>query len=673
MAAAIAVLSSCVKEAAAPAVEESAAGTFKIIGRIDNDATKTYYEESGSVANLYWNYYDQFKLVVYANTSGNAAFYTFHADDDAAGDEATFTINSGYIDTDNYTPAGYAVYPRTVELGGEKDAYTVTLSGEYAVPEGTDLSRVGVPMIGVAGDPATDANLYTFTPAVGVLKIQLKNAPAAARKLVLNAGTDAVAGKFPLDAANGFRMEYATEAVNVVTVSFPAQGEVDGVDLDIYVPVPEGTISAGATFQLQDADSNPLFTTPATTKAINVVKGHLTPIYPITVSEWKYLGQGKFIDNFMWYMEEIKEGGYVNVDIQQSVLDNTKYRVLNPYGKLPNTIQDADHDDYLEFTVSSEGEVNYTTHKTGLFPTYNVTIVDLDSDKDKVILGTGTNPEIVQFAPQYNNANSGSFVYTRTGRDNMIRIAFPGVYEQHCGTIAISGSADLALGVDYINANNPNKLTVSVSNVTLYNYYSADIDQALPNTCVSKWDENGNIAKGSLGVDNPSFNFKTSGEKYVFWTTYTSDGSTVLFQGSKKFYFLCADDVTNYIGQYYMKYGTDAHTTLTLALSDNLTKGNIQLVEFAGEAGSLYGTYESSITSAANLIFKNAYSIAFADDHYIYSPNYDLNLAIGANTSGSASYDSQNWDLISWNATITYEDYSESSFVYYNYMRGDKK
>ena len=38
----------------------------------------------------------------------------------------------------------------------------------------------------------------------------------------------------------------------------------------------------------------------------------------------------------------------------------------------------------------------------------------------------GTIPQIVQLAPKYNS--DGTFLYSRSGRDNMIRIAFPGVY-----------------------------------------------------------------------------------------------------------------------------------------------------------------------------------------------------------------------------------------------------
>lgn len=677
-AATAALLSSCAKEET-PAAVESNPGAFTITARIDNDATKTHYVEGASSASLFWNAGDRFKLMVYKDDEGKASnYYSFQADADAAGSEATFSIVAGSMDLTTYKPAGYAVYPNTLATGGVKDAYTVTLSGEYTVASGTDLSKVAVPMIGVPTD-AADANTYEFSPAVGVLKVQLTNVPAAARKLVLKAvDSDNVSGVFPLDAVNGFRMADAGSAGHTVTVNFPSQTE--GSDIAVYMPIPVGSISAGAVFEVQDEAGAALCTTPATVKAINVAKGQLIPIKAINVNEWTTLGTGKFVDNFLWHHMGVAtsttdEVGYVDVTIQQNVVNTNKYRVANPYAAILTSVgktQDASHSDYLEFTIADANTVDFVTTNTG-FDSGNgiVSIEDADGAYNKIVLGTEDDPQIVQLAPKYNS--TGSFLYTRNTRDNLIRIAFPGVYEEHYATISISGSADMTSGINFVNHNIIDnyyrKVTISVSNNTLYSYYTSQGNQTLPNTCVSKTDASGNIAKASLGVDNPSYDFKTSGVKYVFWSAYASNGTTVLFQGCKKFYFICASDIDSYIGQYDMIHST-GNTTLTLSVSDNLTIGNVQLSEVAGINGSLHGIYTPA---DHKLIFSRAYQYPFVDNTYIYSKGKnDLNLYLNYDGTSDEDYGNAEWGLITLDKNDLVVEIEGSSTTTYEKMRGNK-
>lgn len=602
-AAAVALLSSCAKEEA-PALEEAVPGAVKITARIDNDATKTHYVEGASSAALYWNAGDRFKLMVYKNDEGKAAnFYSFEADADAAGSEATFTIVSGSMDLTTYPAAGYAVYPNTLATGGVKDAYTVTLSGEYTIATGTDLSKVAVPMIGVPTD-AADANTYVFSPAVGVLKVQLTHVPAAARKLVLKAvDTDNVSGVFPLDAANGFRMADATSEGHTVTVNFPAQA--DDSDLAVYMPIPAGTISAGAVFEVQDNAGVALHATPATVKAIDVAKGQLIPIKAInTASEWVTLGTGKFVDNFLWNHMGVaasldnQEAGYIDVTIQQNVADNNKYRVVNPYGAILASLgrtQEASHSDFLEFTITDASNVDFVTTNTG----YNsgagvVSIEDVNGTNNIVILGTADAPEIVQLAPKYNS--DGSFVYTRNGRENLIRIAFPGVYELHSASITI-GKSDLSTGIDFTST--AYKTTIYVSSSPLYSFYSGYDEQSLPTTCSSSWDASGNKTAANMGVATA---LTTSGPQYAFWTTFATDGTTILFQGCQKIYFITEADKTAILGTRNVSYSSasaafpDEAKTITLAVSNNPTSSNVMITEIMGAHSDITQNSSSVLT-----------------------------------------------------------------------------
>ena len=653
-AAAVALLSSCAKEEAPATLEESVPGSFKITARIDNDATKTHYVEGASSAALYWNAGDRFKLMVYKDDEGKASnFYSFEADADAAGSEATFSIVAGSMDLTTFKPAGYGVYPNTLTTGGVKDAYTVTLSGEYTVSSGTDLSKVAVPMIGVPAD-AADANTYVFTPAVGVLKVQLTNVPAAARKVVLKAvDADNVSGVFPLDAVNGFRMADASSEGHTVTVNFPAPAE--GSDIAVYMPVPVGTISAGAVFEVQDEAGTALHTTPATVKAINVVKGQLIPIKAINVvPDWTTLGTGKFVDNFLWYFMGVANSttqavGYIDVTLQQNNANPAKYRVANPYASILAAVgktQDASHSDYLEFTVVDADNVDFVTTNTGYDSgTGIVSLQDVDGSNNKVILGTADAPQIVQLAPKY--ASDGSFAYTRSGRENMIRIAFPGVYEQHCASVTI-GKSDLSTGVDFTST--AFKTTIYVSSSPLYSYYYNYDAQALPTTCSSSWAPSGNKTIDNLGVASA---LTTSGPQYVFWTTWAEDATTILFQGCKMFYFLTSVDATAIAGNWThdtsdgcQLSGTVPSTAnFTLAVSTSPATSNVMVTQFDG----LDCTYpvQGVFTTASGKIELSNYVIFDDYSHYFVrtsSESTHLNLVFTDDTK-VAFYADHNFGL----------------------------
>lgn len=104
-----------------------------------------------------------------------------------------------------------------------------------------------------------------------------------------------------------------------------------------------------------------------------------------------------------------------------------------------------------------------------------------------------------------------------------------------------------------------------------------------------------------------------SGLYYLGYVIYDSANNT-LGTFAIPFYYLSSSDVAAYIGQYAIGYSSssitlpDAAKTLTLAVSDNPTKGNVMLTEFLGihsDASlndpavltyAVYGSEEASIT-----------------------------------------------------------------------------
>ena len=133
-------------------------------------------------------------------------------------------------------------------------------------------------MIGRA-DPG-NADSYVFTPVTGVLKVTLINVPSDACQLVLTSASDNLTGSFPMDTEAGLRMSDASNVGHSITVHFPRR--VAGSTVTLYMPVPVGSISAGAVFSVCRSDDSEIKAV-TTTSAISVTRGHLTPLAAIEV------------------------------------------------------------------------------------------------------------------------------------------------------------------------------------------------------------------------------------------------------------------------------------------------------------------------------------------------------------------------------------------------------
>ena len=305
-----------------------------------SDVTKTAYEESGNTAIFSWKTGDRLFVVVHdANSPYSANHYSFDSIED--GPVATFhNIGSTDPDWDAYPRSGFALYNLT--RGGSKDNYTVTLPAEYTV-SGSDFSAIGIPMIGT--NTVAEPDEYSFKTAVGVLKVELKNVPVEARKLVITDASNNLAGTWSLNtatAASGLVMTAATEGTHAITVNFPQQ--TAGSTVNVYVPVPVGTLAIGTTFDVQNSSGTSIKSL-ATTSEINVARNTIQPITGISVEDWISLGVGKYMDDHGFYYlgcgTSRTVSDYASVTIEKHATQAGRYRVYRPYADCP------DVDDYL--------------------------------------------------------------------------------------------------------------------------------------------------------------------------------------------------------------------------------------------------------------------------------------------------------------------------------------
>ncbi len=422
MAVAILLLPSCMKQ------QEQETPTFTLNARIDADnETKTLYKESGNKALLHWVKNDQFKFVVYNVNNSSANFYRFIAQND--GQEARFLLSGTF--GSSWARSGYAVYPVSLAISGVKDAYKVTLPAQYTV-SGTDMTRGLVPMIGAA--QTGNENNYVFKAAVGVLKITLTQLHPDARKLALKTSSDNLSGVFSLDAENGLLMSTASGSVgHSITVAFDEQ--VSGSTLTVYMPVPVGTLSAGAVFEIQNAEGTALTTTSPTVRDLTVGRGQLIQLPSIQVEGWDSIGTGQYMD-----FEAFDDGLYVSAELEQSRLDPNRYRMASPYQTFLNKTGNADKkvlfaegpDEYFYFTTE-DGYVTFQQHATGL--AYNngaeersvahPGTADVNYWNSRVIQLNGSAPANIQLAP-YSVSSSEWGLYTDRTESPCIEIVFPG-------------------------------------------------------------------------------------------------------------------------------------------------------------------------------------------------------------------------------------------------------
>ena len=266
---ALSMLSACKKEISFPAEP----AVSKITAYFSDSATKTFYEGE---TKFNWVEGDRIFLVVTNTGDGRADHYSHYAS--ASGPVADFT---GSSPAGEWEASGYALYPALTHGGSASAGLDLTLPQLYSVTSADNFMSV-IPLIGVADKD--NPYRYGFRTAAGVLKVQFSNVPSSATYVLLES-TAAIRGTFPLNgmtAENGCLMSEVTNPGNDVYVSFPSPAQ--GSTITVYIPVPVGTIPAGATLSLLDANGTVLVKTQPTKADIPVERNkvlNITPKSPI--------------------------------------------------------------------------------------------------------------------------------------------------------------------------------------------------------------------------------------------------------------------------------------------------------------------------------------------------------------------------------------------------------
>lgn len=512
---------SCNKiENEAPVTSE---GKYSITATIDNSDTKTAYDADGKFS---WVAGDKVSVVVYkAESPYTTDKYSFAAEAD--GNTATFK-SVGTPDWTAYPKSGFAIYPNSLTLGGEKDSYTVSLPDNYTLSSGSDFTKIGIPMIGTE----ESENVFRFKTAVGILKVTLTNVPVSARKLVITTSGDNVSGTFPLNATtaeNGLAMADATSAGNSITVNFPQQAA--GATVSILVPVPAGKISAGATFAVQQSDGTAIKTTPATVRDITIERNHVLPLPAIAVEDWVSLGTGKFMDDHGFYYlgaSGRSADDYASVTIEKHGTEAGRYRISAPYASCPSTATVLPNAaDYLYIdTVSGDVVANHS------YKFNNGSSIMLDApywgydvlyQNSRIIkyASDGITPANIQLAPYY-YAFNGDYTLANCAQNPKIEIVFPGATPMLANAFNYANGATATYDSGSINVNISNSYITAVKVVAAASV--ADGVTAL---------ENGTDIYSFTATDSQTATL-SDGDYYLVYKVET-DGHGFTYKYSSKF------------------------------------------------------------------------------------------------------------------------------------------
>lgn len=244
--------------------------TIEAIINPDDSETKTQYD--GNVT-FGWTNGDQVRMPVVkwsgSNSTGSITacdFYTFKTTNDSGNASATFIINNGSADMEEYDPnpsgtantwtsMGYLVYPHGIfnkEYSGTKPVVTLPASITYNAS--TPLDGGVVPLIG-----RKDGEKYKFSTAVGIIKLTISNAPSGGKKIKLVSTDKPIAGKFAISDVDATVSQIANTSATTGTyeLTLTSLSLTDQETYEFYLPVPVGVYAANS-LSISVLDSNDL-------------------------------------------------------------------------------------------------------------------------------------------------------------------------------------------------------------------------------------------------------------------------------------------------------------------------------------------------------------------------------------------------------------------------------
>lgn len=708
------LFASCAKEVdtqeAVAVKPDSVKGTpFSLTASVD-PTLKTTYENEKTFS---WKSGDKIQMMIVSSTDANVVSTAIlETSDNAATATFSGTIPEGYV------PGEYAFYP----YGTGDSSYSSDLQLQ---PDGTvrlwctmtpDLDNPlgSVPLIG-----KVSGSNVAFKTATGILKVTLTGIPSDAYWVCLDMPDDntyALNGNFTWSDDCILRAEKVSGykwGQKYISFTPAANGETRS----FYFAVPVGEIPAGMTLSVATSNHGKI-AVKTTVKSINVTANKILNLGTLALPEtWTSIGTGEFMDTHLWGemgfgTNTFEDVGGVDVVIYQSDSDPTKYRIENPYGQATSFLtaeglSQSEHDDYLTFSISNEGNVTFADHQTGYVVNgENVTIKYIDGGTaTKLIAGSASEPLIIQLAPQY-LGDGGTYTESKQNTNNKIQIVFPNAVSNYQGSaVIVNNKADLSDGIAYTKGTSADRVIIQISDTPIYGFYKND--NIGPGSRSTRYDNN-TVASSTLGYGGSGGNYDQthSGVKYLIWSTWSS-GQQYLYQiNCKKFYGITPQHRDAIIGQYirdymvgstnYSRADTNGDNTITLAVSNDPAKGNIMITEFAGfsydvsanthttllsdfsgftNGDPVYGVYGSeNVGGSAGARFSNVNQQVFYKDqsgysHYITPSDRDY-IRFAFNSDGYS--DGLSHDLVVWEPNINncyysraYIDLQFTNFVAY--------
>lgn len=450
---------SCTAEISFITPAEEISEPVTITAYIDNsDDVKTAYADETTFT---WKAGDRIAVQLYGIKEGDTYYHTYDQwkfTANSTSSSSTFT-QSEALNTNIWEIHDYAFYPKESAYGtdtellytpGDKGANSLWLYHEITPSVSDPMGTI--PLIGrkqTGADVTTNAE-FRFKTAVGIVKINVTNIPASARKIILTArGGEKLTGYFSFDDDCEIKIaNHISNGRDNKTIHFTP--DYEGETRSFYFPIPTGTLASGIQVKLLDGDDNELKKI-GTDKSITITRNQLLILPSINGgSDWSYLGTGKYVDNFLFSKlldsddkSLVKTGIMVDVPIWKSASVEGKYKMTSPY-KLATTqfscktLETKSVDDEFVFYTSyaglTPGEVYFESNTTGVCFDANTHQAKICSPQDnssdqtsnnKVLYSKAGAPTVIQLAPRYEDASNSSYCYTKYSSPGMVYIVFP--------------------------------------------------------------------------------------------------------------------------------------------------------------------------------------------------------------------------------------------------------
>ena len=399
------------------------------------DQTKTAYSNESAFS---WQAGDQVSLEVISESTGEPNWITLSTTE--SGTSANFTSN----DISGWIPGDHAFYPKNqgnndLTLSVVDNALQLQLKGTIAYDPENPMACI--PLIGYR----QSGNGFAFKTATGNLRFTVSNIPEDANYLALDADC-CLNGYFNIPEDGELSMANALQSWGQKYITFTPSAA--GATMDFYLPIPVGTIPAGATLSINSASQGKILLA-TTSKDIVVERNKVIRIPAVTCPDapaesWTYLGMAKFIDTFVWEENNFSTG-LVGVNMYYDETYGV-YKMSNPYAAAAevNGVSVSGADDEFFFEIDARGRVSHDWLNMGLPLSKNPDalwamisgqkVAGYGDDFSHVVscLPDGT-PAMLQIAPCYrtadeNQSGAPNSYDNEIGKDHnngIITIVFP--------------------------------------------------------------------------------------------------------------------------------------------------------------------------------------------------------------------------------------------------------